>query len=41
MTEVQENMARLTAGDREAIAEYLQSLPPVAGGKRKKKAPAS
>ena len=28
MTSVQENMARLTAGDREAIAAYLKSLPP-------------
>ncbi|MHA1108979.1 MAG: c-type cytochrome [Alphaproteobacteria bacterium] len=28
MTEVQENMEKLTAGDREAIAVYLKSLPP-------------
>ena len=28
MTLVQESMARLTAGDREAIAAYLKSLPP-------------
>ena len=28
MTSVQENMAKLTAGDREAIAAYLKSLPP-------------
>jgi len=28
MTEVQENMAKLTAEDREAIAAYLKSLPP-------------
>lgn len=41
MTEVQENMARLTVEDRDAIAEYLKSLPPIAGGKKRKRAPAS
>lgn len=40
MTEVQENMAKLTAADREAIAGYLKSLKPIAS-KKKKKAPAS
>ncbi|MBI4724385.1 MAG: cytochrome c [Rhodomicrobium sp.] len=29
MAKVQENMAKLTAGDREAIAAYLKSIPPV------------
>jgi mono/diheme cytochrome c family protein len=29
MTKVQENMAKLTAEDREAIAAYLKSVPPV------------
>ncbi len=28
MTSVQENMAKLTAEDRDAIAAYLKSLPP-------------
>lgn len=28
MTSVQENMAKLTAEDREAVAAYLKSLPP-------------
>lgn len=36
MTEVQENMAKLTAKDRAAIADYLKSLPPIASEKRKK-----
>ena len=36
MTEVQENMAKLTAEDREAIAGYLKSLKPIASKKREK-----
>jgi hypothetical protein len=27
MVDVQENMAKLTSGDREAIAAYLKALP--------------
>jgi len=30
MVHVQENMARLPASDREAIAAYLKAVPPVA-----------
>lgn len=30
MVSVQENMAKLTAGDRSAIAAYLKSIPPIA-----------
>ena len=33
MGKVQENMAKLTAQDREAIAAYLKSLPPIASEK--------
>lgn len=36
MVAVQENMAKLTAADRAAIAAYLKSLTPVAGTVRKK-----
>ncbi|QOF72818.1 cytochrome c [Aminobacter sp. NyZ550] len=32
MVEVQKNMARLTAADREAIAAYLKAIPPQANG---------
>jgi mono/diheme cytochrome c family protein len=34
MTKVQENMAKLTKEDREAIAAYLKSLPPIASEKK-------
>jgi mono/diheme cytochrome c family protein len=37
MTKVQENMAKLTKEDREAIAAYLKSLPPVASPKKEEK----
>ena len=33
MAKVQQNMAKLTARDREAIAAYLKSIPPVASAK--------
>lgn len=36
MVEVQENMAKLPAADREAIAAYLKALPPVDNPKPKK-----
>ncbi len=32
MVEVQKNMARLTAEDREAIAAYLKAIPPHPNG---------
>jgi mono/diheme cytochrome c family protein len=32
MTDVQQNMARLSASDRDAIAAYLKTVPPVASG---------
>ena len=32
MVDVQKNMARLTAEDREAIAAYLKAIPPQANG---------
>ncbi len=38
MTKVQENMAKLTAEDRAAIAAYLKSLPPVKSTRSKKPA---
>lgn len=38
MVAVQENMAKLTAADRAAIAAYLKSLPAVASAPRKKEA---
>jgi mono/diheme cytochrome c family protein len=38
MAKVQENMAKLTAEDREAIAAYLKSVPPVASARPAKKA---
>ena len=38
MAQVVKNTARLPASDREAIAEYLRSLPPVASAPRVKKA---
>ncbi len=37
MTKVQKNMAKLTKTDREAIAAYLKSIPPVASEPSKKK----
>ena len=37
MAKVQENMAKLTPGDREAIAAYLKSIPPIANERPKKK----
>ena len=37
MAKVQENMAKLTSGDREAIAAYLKSIPPIANERAKKK----
>jgi mono/diheme cytochrome c family protein len=37
MAKVQENMAKLTAEDREAIAAYLKSLPPIPNARPKKK----
>jgi mono/diheme cytochrome c family protein len=37
MAKVQENMAKLTAEDREAIAAYLKSLPPIQNAPPKKK----
>ena len=37
MAKVQENMAKLTPGDREAIAVYLKSIPPFANERAKKK----
>jgi hypothetical protein len=40
MVRVIKNTSQLSAGDREAIAEYVKSLPPVEGPPRpKKKAP--
>ncbi len=38
MAKVQENMAKLTAADRDAIAAYLKSVPPVANARPAKKA---
>ena len=37
MIQVQENMAKLTDEDREAIAAYLKSLPPRPSRWKKKK----
>ena len=37
MAKVQENMAKLTSGDREAIAAYLKSIPPIANERPTKK----
>ncbi len=37
MAKVQENMAKLTPADREAIAAYLMSIPPIANARPKKK----
>lgn len=37
MVSVQENLAKLSASDRRAIAKYLKSLKPIAGLKRPKK----
>jgi mono/diheme cytochrome c family protein len=37
MTKVQENMAKLTPEDRDAIAAYLKSIPPIANARPKKK----
>jgi mono/diheme cytochrome c family protein len=37
MAKVQQNMAKLTSGDREAIAAYLKSIPPVESAKTKGK----
>jgi mono/diheme cytochrome c family protein len=37
MAKVQENMAKLTPGDREAIAAYLKSVPPITNERPKKK----
>jgi mono/diheme cytochrome c family protein len=37
MAKVQDNMAKLTPADREAIAAYLKSIPPVANARPKKK----
>ncbi len=37
MTKVQENMAKLTPEDREAIAAYLKSIPPIANARPRKK----
>ena len=39
MAKVQENMAKLTPEDREAIAAYLKSIPPIAHERPKKKEP--
>lgn len=41
MTKVQENMAKLTPEDRDAIAAYLKSVPPIANARPKKKGSAS
>jgi mono/diheme cytochrome c family protein len=38
MGPVQENLAKLTKEDREAIAAYLKSIPPVAGAKKESSA---
>jgi mono/diheme cytochrome c family protein len=37
MAKVQDNMAKLTPSDREAIAAYLKSIPPIANARPKKK----
>jgi mono/diheme cytochrome c family protein len=37
MGKVQDNMAKLTPADREAIAAYLKSIPPIANARPKKK----
>jgi mono/diheme cytochrome c family protein len=37
MAKVQDNMAKLTPADREAIAAYLKSIPPIANARPKKK----
>jgi hypothetical protein len=37
MAAVQQNMAQLTQQDRDAIAAYLKSIPPVENARPKKK----
>ena len=41
MTKVQDNTAKLTPEDRDAIAAYLKSIPPIANARPKKKGVAS
>jgi hypothetical protein len=39
MAKVQKNIVKLTPEDREAIAAYLKSVPPIANERPKKKSP--